>query len=528
MKVAKAAEMREIDRRAIDEFGLPGAALMESAGGEVARKVEEILGCASGKKICIFAGKGNNGGDGFVAARRLINKGAKVKVLLVEGKDAVTGDARLNLDVLYKTGSDVVELAGERDWDKAKFAAALADCLVDAIVGTGFRGEVDGHMAEIIKIINAADKPVVAVDIPSGIDANTGQVRGVAVKATHTVTFALPKPGLLFQPGAAYAGAVTVADIGIPSALLQAGDIKQNAVTAEYVRSILPQRQPWDHKGCSGRVLVVAGSQGLTGAAALTSAAAVRSGAGLVTLGVAASLNNIMENKLTEVMTKPLPETAWGSIGLQAVPYISQMAEGCDVLAVGPGLGQEDETAQAVREMVKSAGCPLVLDADAVNALAGYTDILLDLAALAVLTPHPGEMARITGLSAAKINADRLTSAQEAAAAWGAIVVLKGPATVVAFPDGEVFINTTGNAGMATGGTGDVLTGVIAAFIAQGLSSHDAAVAGVYIHGLAGDIAARQGMIGMTAGDVLQAIPAAIRSVQEYGREPGCRDVYRK
>lgn len=524
MKVVQAAEMREIDRKAIFDYGIPGPALMESAGNEVARKVELLLGSVSGKRVCIFAGRGNNGGDGFVVARRLQNKGAKVNLFLLGTKEAVAGDARIYLDVLGKTDIEIVELTAQRDWDKAGLAAAFADCLVDALVGTGFHGEAGGLLAEAIAMINNAGKPVVAVDIPSGIDADNGQIRGMAVRASHTVTFALPKPGLLFQPGASLAGEVTVADIGIPAALLTDSAIRQNLITAADVRKVLPLRQPWVHKGTCGKVLVVAGSQGFTGAAALSSMAAVRSGAGLVTLAVAASLQPVMAGKLTEVMTRSLPESAWGSLGIDAIPYIQKLAAECDVLAVGPGLGREAETAEMVREAVKTARCPLVLDADALNALVGYTDLLLEPEALAVLTPHPGELSRLTGLAVETINADRLAVARQAATDWGSIVVLKGPATVVAFPDGEVFINSTGNAGMATGGTGDVLTGVIAALIAQGLSSHDAAVAGVYIHGLAGDIAAGSGMIGMSAGDLLQAIPAAIRNLQAGGDGAGFTD----
>ncbi|MBP2655768.1 MAG: nnr [Firmicutes bacterium] len=490
MKVATAAEMRGIDNRAINDFGIPRIVLMENAGCKVARKVEEILGGVQGKTICIFAGKGNNGGDGFVVARHLETRGAKVKVLLYGSKEAVAGDAKVNLDILLKTGADIVEINGVRDLDKVKVVAALADCLVDALFGTGFRGEIKDKLAEVVGIISAAGAPVVAVDIPSGIDADNGAVRGVAVKADHTVTFVLPKPGLLFQPGAAYAGEITVADIGIPQEVVMALAPRQNVITADEVRRILPERKPWLHKGACGRVLVVAGSPGLTGAAALTSFAAVRSGAGLVTLATAEGLQVILASKLTEVMTRALPQTESGSIGGEAIPYISELAAASDVLAIGPGIGREEETALAMREVVINAKCPLIIDADGLNALAGYTDVLLNSEALAVLTPHPGEMSRLTGVTIERINADRLNVARASAAKWGAIVVLKGPGTVVAFPDGEVFINTSGNAGMATGGTGDVLTGIIAGFVAQGLSSHDAAVAGVYIHGLAGDIVA--------------------------------------
>ncbi|MDR7867545.1 MAG: NAD(P)H-hydrate dehydratase [Sporomusaceae bacterium] len=513
MKVTTAAEMRRIDEQAMNQYGLAGIALMENAGGEVARKVADILGGTADKKVCIFCGKGNNGGDGSVAARHLAARGAKVKVFLLGAKSAVGGDALANLDILLKMGTEVIEIVGERDCDKAALATAFADCLVDALLGTGFSGEVGGDLAAVAKIINAAGKPVVAADIPTGIDADTGRVRGVAVSATHTVTFGLPKPGLLFQPGAAHAGSLTVADIGLPPALLADGAIRQNTVTAGLVRRLLPPRAPWAHKGTGGRVALAAGSPGLTGAAALAAMAAVRAGAGLVTLGIAAGLNPIMEVKLTEVMTRPLPEETNGIIGLAAVGEIAALAETADVLAVGPGLGRAEETFAAVREIVRSVRCPLVIDADGLNALAGHTEILLETEALAVLTPHPGELARLTGRPLAVINADRLSAARDAAAALAAIVVLKGPGTVIAYPDGEVFINTTGNAALATGGAGDVLTGVIAALVAQGLTSHDAAVAGVFLHGLAGGTASRAGVIGMAAGDLLAALPAAIASL---------------
>jgi NAD(P)H-hydrate epimerase len=514
MKVTTAAEMRRIDARAVEEYGLPGVALMENAGGEVARKVMELVGDPADKKVCIFAGRGNNGGDGFVAARHLAGRGAKVKVFLL-GAAAVSGDAGINLAILLKMGTEVFEIAGERDCDKAAVAAAVADCLVDALLGTGFRGEVAGDLATLVRIVNSAGKPVVAVDIPTGIDADSGQVRGLAVTATHTVTFGLPKPGLLFQPGAAHAGAVTVADIGLPAALLEDAAIRQNAVTAGLVRRLLPPRAPWVHKGANGRVALVAGSTGLTGAAALASMAAVRAGAGLVTLGVAAGLNAVMEVKLTEVMTRPLPEGASGVVGLAAVTDIAALAENADVLAVGPGLGRAEDTCAAVREVVKNVHCPLVIDADGLNALAGHGEVLRQAAALAVLTPHPGELARLIDRTPAVINADRLAAARAAAESLGAVIVLKGPGTVVAFPDGEAFINPTGTAALATGGTGDVLTGVIAALIAQGLASQDAAVAGVFLHGLAGEIAARGGMVGLAAGDLLPALPAAIASLRE-------------
>ena len=516
MKAATAAVMREIDRIAIQEYGIPGAVLMENAGVAVVRYLETILEPLSERKFCILAGKGNNGGDGYVIARHLANQGAKVKVFLLGEKTAVGGDARLNLDIIDLMGIDIIEINHERVWDKVKVAVTFADCLVDALAGTGFRGEPSGDMAQLIELMNAAGKPVVAVDIPSGVDADTGRVWGKAVQASHTVTLGLPKPGLFLYPGAEYAGQLTVADIGIPTAIVTGQAIKQNIIRADMIGAILPRRSPAVHKGENGRLAVVAGSRGLSGAAAMTAEGGLRSGAGLITLAAPASLQDLLAVKLTEVMTRPLAETAAGAVALAAVEEIVSLAAASDVLAIGPGLGCQEETGAMVRAVIAAAACPLVIDADALNALVGYTGILADCSALPVLTPHPGEMARLTGLTVQAVNADRVQVARQAAGEWGSIVVLKGARTVVAFPDGEVYINTSGNAGMATGGTGDALTGIIAGLIAQGLSSHDAAVAGVYVHGLAGDVAAAAGMAGMTATDLIKAVPAALYGIKGY------------
>ncbi|MBP2637500.1 MAG: nnr [Firmicutes bacterium] len=516
MRAATAAQMREIDHIAINDYGIPGTVLMENAGVAVVRHLESMFEMLADRKICIFAGKGNNGGDGYVIARHLANQGVKVKVFLLGEKSAVSGEARINLDIIDKMNIDTIEITGERDWDKVKIAATFADCLVDALLGTGFRGEVAGNMARVIDCINAAGKLVVAVDIPSGVDADTGQICGKAVQASHTVTFGLPKPGLFLYPGAHYTGELTVADIGIPTAVVAGRHIKQNILMISAVRAILPVRSPDSHKGMNGRLAVVAGSQGLSGAAAMTAEAGLRSGAGLITLAAPAGIQKILAVKLTEVMTKALGETETGGISLEAVEDIVKLAAGSDVLAIGPGLGRHEETALAVREVIATVECPLVIDADALYALVGYTHILADCAALPVITPHPGEMGLLTGLSAQEVNADRVQVARKAAGEWGCIVVLKGAHTIVAFPDGEVYINTTGNAGMATGGTGDALTGIIAALLAQGMSSHDAAVAGVYLHGLAGDIAAQAGMVGMSATDLIKAVPAALYGINNY------------
>lgn len=514
MKLATAAQMREIDKLAIEQYQLPGVVLMENAGSAVAREVERLLTGLKDKKICVFAGLGNNGGDGFVAARYLVNSGAKVKVFLIGEKAKIKGDAQIHADVISRMGIDVMEITGERDWDKVRIAVTFSDCLIDALVGTGFHGEMSESLALIIDVINRSGKKVVAVDIPSGVNADNGQIQGSAIKAHVTVTFGLPKPGLLLYPGASQAGEIMLDGIGLPLPLLTTAPVQQMTITAGYVRQLLPKRRADSHKGMNGHVGVLAGSHGFTGAAVLCATGALRAGSGLVTLAVANSLRGVMEAKTTEIMTRTLPELAGGAIGLKSAPYVEELANHWDVIAMGPGMGRHTETQAAIREIVSNAEKPLVIDADGIVALAGHMDIIHQADAMAILTPHPGELGQLTGLSALQVNQDRIGIARRTASQWGSIIVLKGAPTVVAFPDGDVYVNTSGNAGMATGGTGDVLTGVIAALIAQGLSSHDAAVAGVYLHGLAGDIAAQSGAVGLIAGDLLQALPAAIAGLQ--------------
>lgn len=515
MKFVTTAEIRSIEQRAIEEYGIPSIALMENAGNESVGQIERIIGTLHNKKVSIFAGKGNNGGDGYVIARHLHNRGAKVKVFLIGDKESIAGDALINLQIITYMGIDVIEVANEGDWDKVKIAMTFTDFLVDALVGTGFTGKLSDHMIQIVDSINKINKIVIAIDVPSGVDGDTGQISGTAVKADHTITFSLPKQGLLLYPGASYAGDVTVVDIGIPRTLLIDGKIKQNMITSATVRPMFPKRRPDVHKGSCGKVLIIAGSKGMTGAAALTADAAVRSGAGLVLLGIAESLHDIMETKLTEVMTKPLAEIETGIMGQDAVDEIREMALSNDIVAIGPGLGRHQDTMMAIREIITTIPKPLVIDADALYALINHTHILTEAKAVPILTPHCGEMARLLGLTPEEVNEDRVYITRQAALEWGSIIILKGARTLVAFPDGEVYININGNAGMATGGTGDVLTGVIAALMAQGLSSHEAALVGVYIHGLAGDIVARSGMIGITASDLIRALPAAIFGIQE-------------
>ena len=514
MRLVTASEMRELDRRAIEEFGIPGLVLMENAGRQVAEVVKEMLGGAAGKRVAVFAGKGNNGGDGLVAARHLFNAGAAVKVYLLADPGEITGDALTNLKIWQKMGQPVEAAVETSLPDLLK----NEDLIVDAIFGTGFRGVPREPAAGIIKAINASGKPVVAVDIPSGLEADTGLARGACVRAARTVTFGLPKLGLVQEPGASYAGRLHVAEISIPAFLLKAGNLKRCLLSREVVGSWLLPRPRAVHKGECGRVLVVAGSRGMAGAACLAAEGAARSGVGLVTLAVPEGLLDVVAAKVTEVITAGLPATSRQTLSKEAGEAVLALAERADVVALGPGVTTHPETAACVQELLPRLPVPCVLDADGLNCFAGRTEVFRQTRFPLVLTPHPGELARLTGHSTAAIQQDRVGVAEKAAKEWGAVVLLKGAASVISSPGGFVYINPTGNPGMATGGSGDILTGIVAGLLAQGLDPLRAAAAGAFLHGLAGDLAAsRRGMRGMLAGDILACLPEALKEIEQPG-----------
>lgn len=515
MKAAFAEEMREIDRKAFYEYGVPEAVLMENAGAAVAQHVRKMLGPAEGKKAAVFAGKGNNGGDAFVAARHLMNYGVKVKVYIIGDAGALQGSSKMNFEILKKMGIDILQVLSERDWDKVKIGLAFSDLAVDGLIGTGFHGGLSGEMARAVQMINDAQKPVVAVDVPSGVEADTGKALPVAVKAARTVTFGLPKIGLLLYPGAAYAGRVETAAIGLPAVLLENEDIKQNMVDDNTIRGLMVKRPADAHKGSCGRVLAIAGSRGLTGAACMVAEAAMRAGAGVVTLAIAESLHEIAENKLTEVMTYPLPEIEKGVIGESALPVLLELAQKYDVVEIGSGIGRNPETLKLIRSFIEKTDRQLVIDADAIHACAGMTDTLKNAKITPILTPHPGEMAALANRPVDQIQDGFVVVAREFAQKLNVIIVLKNARTVVAYPDGTVYINMKGNAGMATAGCGDVLAGVISGLFAQGLLSYSAAVAGVYLHSLAGDWTAKVGMVGLMASDIIKALPAARLQIEK-------------
>ena len=516
MRVITCDEMRAIDGDAISTGGISGIELMENAGNRAAVVAQEMLGWEGGWKVAVFAGRGNNGGDGLVLARLISQRGAEVTVYLLADPNSLSDDSAVNLRKLEDTNVRVVKLGDKGDLDEFHGEAEELDLVVDAVFGTGFRGAAEGLAAGVIEAMNSSGVPILSVDIPSGVNGDSGVVEGPVVRAKKTVTFVAPKVGLVQFPGAGYVGELEVVDIGIPQEIVEKNITSETfLMTEENADSWLPHRRPDVHKNECGRVLVIAGSPGMTGAAALTVRAALRSGAGLVTLAMPRSLHDIFEIKLTENITIPLPETDLGTLDIEAFPVIAELCERFDALAVGPGVTTERNTVQLVRQMVGRLDLPLVVDADGLNSLVGATDLITERRAETILTPHPGEMGRLAGISAAEVQKDRIGVASRYATEWGAVIVLKGAGTIIAEPGGQVMINTSGNPGMATAGMGDVLTGCITSLLAQGLGVLQAAAVGCYVHGSAADLVAQlDGEIGMTAGDVARHLPLVLRRVE--------------
>jgi NAD(P)H-hydrate epimerase len=483
---------------------------MERAGAAVAGATLALAGGAYGRRAVVVAGKGNNGGDGLVAARYLARAGMRVGVHMLPENPAsgLREPALANFHRLYDVGVPWRPFSEERlsrDLDRA-------DVAVDAIFGTGFRGRPEGDHSAAIRALNAAGAPVVAVDIPSGVEGDTGAIRGPAVRATLTVVLGAPKAGDVLFPGAGLAGLLDVADIGFPEDLLRSDLL---LVEPEDAAGLLPMRGLEDHKRRSGVVLVVAGSRGMTGAPRLVARGAYRAGAGLVRVAVPEGILPVVQAGLVEATFLPLPEGTSGSLGVAALEILKGDLEEVGSVAVGPGLSTEQETPELVRRLVAESPVPVVLDADALNAFAGRAGELSRRNADAVLTPHTGEFARLFGTAAGDILDDRVGFARKAAAETGAVVLLKGPRSLVALSDGEVRVNPTGSPALATGGTGDVLAGVIAAYVARGLPASDATTLAAYVHGLAGEVADEASGEGTVAWDVAEAIPEAVRRLRE-------------
>jgi ADP-dependent NAD(P)H-hydrate dehydratase / NAD(P)H-hydrate epimerase len=518
--LASSELMREFDQTAISKFSVPGIILMENAGRAFVDVLSKHVGSLEGKVVLVVCGKGNNGGDGFVIARHLYNKGAKVEVILLASKRTIEGDAKVNLDILLRmkqrSGHELRlnEIRTEKSLSAYAERLAPPDIIVDAIFGTGFTGQVTGIQKKTIEWIDGLSGFKAAVDIPSGVNATTGVVENIAVKSHLTVTMGMQKIGLYLGRGRDHSGKVEIVDISIPKFVFARPKFPTFRVKVSDVRRLLPRRAIDAHKYSVGRVLVIAGSRNLTGAPLMTALSAMRTGAGAVILAIPKSIHAPLIRKATEVMITPLAETEDGSISLEALTVLQEKIAWADAVALGPGLGQNFETREVVYRLLRLIEKPLVLDADALSFLADDLSPLKRRKIPTVVTPHVGEFRSMTKLQAKDIEANRVERTREWAKKFGCTLVLKGVPTTTGNVIGNVYVNSTGNPGMATAGSGDVLTGIIVSLIAQGMLSDEAAWSGVLIHGLAGDSAAGVfGARGLMAMDILQKIPSALREI---------------
>ncbi|MCP3942863.1 MAG: NAD(P)H-hydrate dehydratase [Desulfobacteraceae bacterium] len=523
MILVTADQMQRMDHKTINSFGIPGMVLMENAGrGAVDIFIKKFDTPGKQKlnkqKIGIFAGRGNNGGDGFVIGRYLMEKGIMTTIFLLSTRDKLTGDAKTNMllaqKLIKKTpGAQIIEIQDTKSLNLHKDRILLHDLFIDAIFGTGLHSDVKGFYKEIIELLNRSRQPIFSIDIPSGLNSDTGKIQGVAIKATATATFAFAKAGHILHPGNLHTGNLEIIDIGIPKFIVKEEDPKLFLMENRDITPLFAPRNFDSHKGKFGHLLVIAGSPGKTGAAALCANAAMRSGAGLVTLGIPRSLNPILESQVTEPMTLPLAQTPEGYLSDKNLDSILTLLKDKQALALGPGLGTKKTTRTLVKKLVQKTQVPLIIDADGLNCIAGHLELLKDRKAPTILTPHPGEMARLTGKTTTQIQADRIGIARKFSQLYQIILVLKGAQTLVCCPDGKTFICPTGNPGMASGGMGDVLTGMIAGFITQGIPIEKATMAGVFIHGLCGDFLAKKTPFGFLASDMIPAIPETIHKL---------------
>ena len=511
MRILNAAQMREADRYTIEEIGIPSLVLMENAGRQVVAAIEAAYEAKLNGRVAVLCGRGNNGGDVFVVARTLLQRGIDASVFILGAISDVRGDARINLDILGRLGVTVVEVGDEQTWELHFSEIAQCSLIVDAVFGTGLKSALGGMMETVVADVNASGIPIVSIDLPSGLSADTSHLIGDCIDASMTVTLAAPKLPLVLPPGEAHAGDVVIADIGIPLDVLDSLEGPHiELLTPEQVRDLVEPRAADSHKGDFGRVTIIAGSRGKTGAAHLAAMGSLRSGAGLVTVATPASCLPIIASMGSEFMTEALPESKEGVLTPAALERVLEFRH--DVIACGPGLGRGPGVTDFVRGLISKADVPLVLDADALTMLAD------DPAALVgredrdiIITPHPGEMARLIGSPVEDVQTNRIDVAMEFATTHHVYVVLKGHRTIIATPEGHVFINPTGNAGMATGGTGDLLTGMIAAWLAQLLDAEAACRLAVFLHGAAGDLAeASEGQVAMTATDMLGYLGPAL------------------
>lgn len=514
--VVTAKQMQAIDHKTIDGFGIPGIILMENAGAGVVRELQESFPDLSRKKVFIFCGKGNNGGDGFVIARHLFNLGSEVLILLAGKLSDLKGGAETNANSARNIGVQVDEIDPD-SLNRHDHKLRHCDIIIDAVFGTGLNKPATGFIEKVIDKINQSEnvgKFVVSVDINSGVDSDSGQLIGPHVKSNLTLALAHLKQSHLLHPAAGVMGEVRLIDIGIPAKACEDQNIQVHQSEEDDIKSHFQKRDPNSHKGSYGHVLVLAGSKGKSGAAGLTALAVLRAGAGLCTLALPNSSQKAFEVHPMEVMTVPLPETVNGTLSLKAKEPILDLLKGKSVVAIGPGISNDAETVALIGELLPLIKCPLVLDADALNAISLHKDWLKELPPESILTPHPKEMSRLTGMAMEKIQKNRIDTTSKFSSEHSLTLVLKGSPSLIGLDNGSVVINPTGNAGMATGGSGDVLTGIIAGLLAQGLSASRASIAGTYIHGQTGDhFAESESQTTLIAGDLLRYLPETLKRI---------------
>ncbi len=516
MRLIDSSEARAIDSFVIEELGIPSAVLMENAALAAGEVLEERFGAAL--RVSLICGAGNNGGDGLALARHLHSRGREVVVLLCASRHDLRGDAALQAGVLEAMALDLSEVSGET-YESALQQVAGSDLVVDALFGTGLSRPIEGWRAALIEGVNAQRVPVLSLDLPSGLPATSSTMTGTCIDAVATVSFFAPKPSLVLPPSASRAGEVYVADLGVPESALGRIPPRAHLTTAADLR--VPRRAAESHKGSFGHLVVAAGSHGKSGAAVLAARGALRTGVGLLTVATPEALLSEVEHGCVEAMTLALAAAGSSSLGEEAASTLLSFVAGKDALTLGPGLGNDEGTAEWARGVALAAKVPLVLDADGVNAFAGRAEELASRRAETVLTPHPGELGRLLSRPTPRGSEDRFEAATAAAAQTGAVVVLKGHRTVIATPSGLLFVNSTGNPGMATAGSGDVLAGVLGGLLAQGLDALTASRTAVYLHGLAGDLAAAKlGQAGVLAGDLAELLPEASLRVSGYTASP--------
>lgn len=515
MYLVNSSEMKEIDRLTVEKYSLPAIILMENAGINVADALSNELGRLLFRRINVFCGGGNNGGDGFVVARHLKTEGAYVKVFFTGDYVLLKDELKVNYNAALKYGVEIIHLKSAEDIRKYESSILGCEIVIDALIGTGLKQDIGGFMAQLVVYINMMGKYTVSVDIPSGVDADTGNINGIGIYANLTITFGLPKIGIAIYPGLEYVGKLVVADINIPTELL-AIPRRNVLITKELVTPMMPYRQPNANKGNFGPVLIIGGSPGMTGAVVLTAKAALKSGAGIVTVAVSQSLAANIKSRTDEVIVASVKETKDGFISEEAYTHIMELVGQSKVVVIGPGMGRDKGTQALIRKLITDIKKPLVIDADALNAMEIDKTCLKNIDKDVILTPHIGEMSRLTGLKIEEIIKDKIGVLRSFTSTYKVNVILKDGRSILADSENNIYINTTGNSGMATPGSGDVLSGIIAAFMAHSMLSAQAGIVANYTHGLAGDMLLSEiSGEGITAGDIINNVPKAIKALKK-------------